>query len=73
MANITGKLIGHTLRRSVEEVIWSWIGSKLREKVLDWIQMERKSLIVGHSQDYFNFVAIWMGLRAIGLTNGLKA
>ena len=31
-----------TLRRSVEEVIWFWIKSKLKGNVLDWIQMERE-------------------------------
>ena len=45
VANITRNLKGHTLRRSVEEVIWSCIGSILKGNVLDWIQMERESLI----------------------------
>ena len=35
MANITENLMGHKLRKSVEEVIWSWIGSKLKGNV--WI------------------------------------
>ena len=47
MANITGNLMGHTLRRSVEEVIWTWIGSKFKEMVLDWIEMEGESFIIG--------------------------
>ena len=61
------------LRRSVEYVIWPWISSKLKGKVLDLIQIEKEIFIIGNSQDVFNSRAIWMGPRAIELTNGLKA
>ena len=40
VANITGNLMGNTLRRSVEEVIWSWIRSKLKGNV--WIGSKLK-------------------------------
>ena len=41
MANITGNLMSHTLRRCEEEVKRTWIGSKLRESDLDVIQIEQ--------------------------------
>ena len=37
MTNITGNLMGHTLRRFEEGTKWSLIGSKLRESDLDEI------------------------------------
>ena len=40
MANITGNLMGHTLKGFEEGTKWSWIGSKLRESNLDEIQIE---------------------------------
>ena len=47
MANITENIMGHTLRKSVEEVIWSWIGFKLKERVLDLIQNEEEGFKFG--------------------------
>ena len=47
MANIIGNLMGHTLGRSVEELIWSWIRSKLKEMVLDLIENKRESFKFG--------------------------
>ena len=35
MANIIGNLMGHTLRRIIEEVIWFWIRSKTKERALN--------------------------------------
>ena len=51
MANITGNLMGHTLRGFEEGTKWSWIGSKLRESNLDEIQIEQECLGIGLYRD----------------------
>ena len=37
--------------RSVEEIIWSWIGSKSKEIVLDWIHNDGENIRIGQSRD----------------------
>ena len=51
MANITGNLMSHTLRRFEEGAKWSWIGFKLRESDLDEIRIEQECLGIGLYRD----------------------
>ena len=51
MANITGNLMGHTLRRFEEGIKWSLIGSKSRESNLDNIRIEQECLGIGPNKD----------------------
>ena len=51
MANITGNLMDHTLRRFEEGTKWSCIGSKLRDSNLDEIRIEQEYLGIGPFRD----------------------